>query len=235
MNILICDDKKDELERIADLINQAGFDTRLVSFLRAQEALEYICSGSQTDVCFLDIVMPEMNGITMAEKLRKSGYSGEIVFLTGSNDYASQSYKVKAFDYLLKPPTPKSVRDILGALEKARKNTDRKGITIKTHGTTYFIMFRDISHAEVTGHNVHLRLVNGEEVKVYTSFAEIVPELLSDRRFVQCHRSFIVNVSDIKTLSDRQIIMQRGEKIPISKGYSHVKETMMEWLFGGNK
>jgi DNA-binding LytR/AlgR family response regulator len=187
------------------------------------------------DLCFLDIVMPVMDGIELAENLRKGGFSGEIVFLTSSNDYAKESYRVKAFDYLGKPPTPKSVRDVLAALEETRKNADRKGLPVKTQGGATFVLFRDISHAEVIDHIVHIRLCNGDVIKAYTTFAEFTGELLSDSRFVQCHRSFIVNVSDIKTVSSRDVLMKGGARVPVSKGYAPVKKTMMKWMVEGGR
>jgi DNA-binding LytR/AlgR family response regulator len=235
MNVLICDDQKYEVERLVALLGTSGFDVRISAFIKGQEVLDYIHTGPLVDVCFLDIIMPEMDGIELAEKLRKVRFSGEIVFLTSSNDYARQSYSVKAFDYLIKPPTPQSVKRLLAALENAHKNADRKGLTIKIQGDVSFILFRDISHAEVIDHNVYIRLCGGTELKVYTTFAELAAELLSDSRFVQCHRSYIVNVSDIKTVSNQDVIMQNGAKIPVSRGYSHVKETMMEWMYGGGK
>ena len=55
------------------------------------------------DIYFLDIVMPGLNGIDLGSALRDGGYNGKIVFLTSSEEYAIESFKVKPFNYILKP------------------------------------------------------------------------------------------------------------------------------------
>lgn len=235
MNILICDDMENEAAELAAVLNKSGFDVAVTVFQNARDVLGYIRSGAAVDVCFLDIIMPDMNGIALAEKLRADGYAGEIVFLTTSNDYAHQAFNVKAFHYLLKPPTKEGIAAVLNDLENARKSADRERLSVKTPGVVRFILFRDVSHVEVIDHTVYIRLINGAEVSVYTKFSEIARQLLKDRRFVQCHRSYIVNMSDIGTYTDAEITMQGGAKIPISRGYADVKDELLQWMFGGDK
>lgn len=240
MNVLICDDQQSEANRLSTLLMaeqcaENGFDIKTVQFTAGQALLDHIRCGAHADVCFLDIFMPEMNGIQLAECLRSQGFRGEIVFLTTSNDFAHQSYQVNAFDYLLKPPTPQSIRRIVQALEEKFKTADKKGLHITTQGAVNFILYRNISHIEVLDHIVYIRLINNDEIKVYTTFSEIARQLLSDSRFIQCHRSYIVNMSDIEVVTEGQVIMQNGAKIPISRGFSPVKKEMIKWMFEGGK
>ena len=129
------------------------------------------------------------------------------------------SYRVKAFDYLLKPPTPESVKDILTRLDSSRKNADQDGITVKTQGMARRIHLRDISHIEVIGHTVYIRLTGGPVVEVYATLGEIASQLLPDHRFVQCHRFYIINMSDIGTVTENEAVMRGGARIPISRGF----------------
>ncbi|MCL2261580.1 MAG: LytTR family transcriptional regulator DNA-binding domain-containing protein, partial [Fibromonadales bacterium] len=55
--------------------------------------------------------------------------------------------------------------------------------------------------------------------------------LLRDSRFAKCHRSYIVNLNEIAVVSNREIAMKNGAKIPISRGYSQVKDEMLKWMF----
>jgi DNA-binding LytR/AlgR family response regulator len=232
VNILICDDQKKEAETFAAMLSDVyGFDIRAKTFFCSLEALDYVQSGAPVDVCFLDIIMPRMNGITLAEKLRSNGYRGEIVFLTNSNDFAHESYMVGAFNYMLKPPTNKCASKILNALDNAREKADREGIAVKYQGIKKFIFFRDISNIEVVRHNVYIRMINGTDIKVYSSFWEIASELLKDRRFIQCHRSFLINMRDIETVIGREIIMRRGTRVPISRGFSKVRDEILKSMF----
>lgn len=235
MNILICDDMKSEAAKIERLLCDSGFDIKIISFQNGHDALDYIHTGAVVDFCFLDIIMPVMSGVALAEELRASGFTGEIVFLTTSNEYAAESYRVKAFSYLLKPLRPADVRDVLVQLINAREKGDSDGILIKVSKVSRLILFREISHIEVIKHYVYIRLIDGEEIEIYATLGEIAQRLLSDRRFAQCHRSFIVNMSDIAVIDEWEITMRSGKKIPNSKSYPDVKKNFTKWMVGGDK
>lgn len=235
MNILICDDIKSEAARLEYILNSSGFDISAVSFSSGSGALEYIKSGASVDVCFLDIIMPEMSGAVLAEKLRKTGFAGEIIFLTNTNEYAAESYAVGAFSYLLKPPAPESVAAILSKLEKFRERVDTSGILIKSSYITKFLLYRDISHIEVIQHKVYFRLSDGEELETNATLSDTAAQLLCDGRFIQCHRSFIVNMDAISAIQGKNIIMRCGAYVPISKSYPEAKKEYMKWVFGGDR
>jgi DNA-binding LytR/AlgR family response regulator len=181
--------------------------------------------------------MPEMSGVKLAEQLRADGYTGEIVFFTTSNDYASESYGVNAFSYLLKPLDPEIVRSALRKLEEKRIRNDTEGILLKVSKSAKNILFREISHIEVIKNHVYFRLTDGTEIKVCTTFSEISAQLLADSRFIQCHRSYIVNMSDIAAIDDKEITMRSfsapsAKKIPNSKSYPDVKKKFTMWVGG---
>ena len=221
MNILICDDIPVETEKLSALLNELGHTT--VAYSRAADALAYIRSGAAADVCILDIIMPEMSGIELAQNLRKDGFSGEVVFLSASNEYGPQTYEVKAFNYLLKPLSPENVRRVIDDIRSAREMNDKSGLTIKISGAVRFIPFRDIEYAEVIRHYVTIRLTSAGPLEIRIAFTEITPQLLCDSRFIQCHQSYIVNMDAITSMTSREIIMACGARIPVSKSYPDTK------------
>lgn len=231
MNILLCDDQQAESAKLADLLRDTGVEVNTVVFHNGEEALAYVREGAAVDVCFLDIVMPGMNGVALAEKLRADGFTGEIVFLTFSNEYAAESYQVDAFTYLLKPPNLDRVRDLLQKLENARINRDTAGIFIKTKKITRFLLFREINYVEVMQHKVYFKLVDGDELEMNAAFGEIAPQLLTDRRFAQCHGSILVNMNAISSITAKDIDLRDGTKLPVSKRYSGIKKQYVQWLF----
>jgi len=224
MNILICDDADDASLVLKKIIVFSTPNACVRIFKTGQEVLSFIRTGKKPDVCFLDIIMPEMDGITLATQMRESGYDGPIVFLTTENDYAAQSYKVTAYSYLLKPPNEKEVSAILFKLAKDQKAADTESIPLITKSMSRYVLLKDISHIEVIRYKVHFRLVNGEEIIITAIFSEILPKLLHDRRFAQCHRSFVVNMDDISYIQGSTIVMNRGDKIQISKTYAGIKK-----------
>jgi len=231
MNILICDDIKEDADKLAALIAESGFEAQTVVFTESRQAFDYFCSGANIDVCFLDIIMPKINGIQLAEKLRENYFAKDIVFLTSSNDYASQSYQVQAFDYLLKPLTSEKVNNIMDKLKKSQENMDKAGLPVVMQSLARFIPFRDISHAEVINHTVCIKLQDKSLIKIYGTFNKIAEQLLSDSRFARCHRSYIVNLDAITAVANNELIMKNGFKIPISRGYSQVKDQMLKRMF----
>lgn len=233
INILICDDRESESEKLAQMTIGSGIEVNIKTFNDSSEAFRFISEGAAVDVCFLDIIMPETNGIALAEKLRAAGYTGEIVFITGSNDFACESYRVNAFSYLLKPLSSDNVRGILEKLDYVLKNKDKEGLLIKTSGAARFIMFRDISYVEVIQHKVYFRLKNGEETETTATFSELSRSFLTNNRFIRCHRSFIVNMDNVSSVTGREIIMRGGARIPISKSFPDVKKKYLQWVFGG--
>ncbi|MCL2604490.1 MAG: LytTR family DNA-binding domain-containing protein [Defluviitaleaceae bacterium] len=236
MYILICDDMIAEADKLEGLLNDSGFEINTAVFTDANDALEHIRSGAPVDVCFLDIVMPEMSGVELAEALRAEKYPGEIVFLTTSNEYAAESYQVKAFSYLIKPPDSDGVYKILSELEQAKKDDDTVGIIVKTAGSKRLVLFRDISHVEVMGNNIHFRLTDGTELVTRATFAETALALLADKRFIQCHRSYIVNISDINRVQGSEdFITQNGARVPISRNYPNAVKQYIAWVAGGKK
>lgn len=235
MNILICDDRPEEAAELDRLLRGSKSSIHTVIFHNGYDALEYATTGAEIDICILDIIMPEMNGINLAKNLRSGGFGGEIIFLSTSKEYAPESYEVKAFTYLLKPPTADSVANLLEQLENAKKAADTGKILLKTPGIARSVLLRDISYIEVIQHKVYFRLCDGGEIIVNATFREFMDVLLHDPRFIQCHRSFIVNMDEIAEISEREIKMRHGMRIPITRTYHDVRSKYYKREFGGDK
>jgi DNA-binding LytR/AlgR family response regulator len=232
MNVLICDDMAEEARRLDEMLRTAGFPVKTSVFQSGCRALKYAHSGASIDVCFLDIVMPEMSGVELAQELREDGYEGEIVFLSTSSEYGSESYGVGAFTYLIKPATPEKSGEVLARLYAKLSGADYAGIPLKSPGIAKKLLFKDISHVEVMQHTVRFTLADGSEIPQYSSLREIAGKLLSDKRFAQSHRSFIVNMEHIAEVTENVIIMQGGARIPVTRTFRSVRGKYYRWAFG---
>jgi DNA-binding LytR/AlgR family response regulator len=230
MNILICDDMAKDANELAAMLASLGYEIQISIFADPFKALRYIQSGAFVDVCFLDIVMPEMSGIKLAEKLREIHYAGEIVFLTTFNSFASQSYQVRAFSYMLKPVNGEKLNSVMNALQNMQANAEN-GLSVKMHGAASVIPFRDIAYVEASHNAICINLLDKSVIKVYVAIGKITQQLLQDGRFDRCHRSFIVNLSEVKTVENNEVVMKSGKNIPISKGYLQVKSKIVKWIF----
>ena len=233
MNILICDDMRDDALKLENAVKSAGFTANFIIFEKGADVLDFIkkdapsrgeITRANIDVCFLDIIMPKMNGIELAAKMRSAGFKGKIVFLTSSGDYGVESYQVKAYFYLLKPVNTEDVAKLLNEIKNTEPDKDTAGIKVETRNITRFIYFYEISYVEVINKNVFFRLLDGSEVVLFASLSEIMPQLTADERFAQCHRSFIVNLDAISYIHGKEIILRCGRKAPISRSYKNFSD-----------
>jgi DNA-binding LytR/AlgR family response regulator len=174
--------------------------------------------------------MPEMSGTELADKLRESQYKGEIVFLSSSNEYATESYKVDALTYLLKPVDAQIIAALLKKLEQAKKQSDTEGLAVITRRISRFLHYHEISHIEVVQHKVFFRLNDGTELETNKSLNVLLPQILRDGRFAQCHRSYVVNLNDVAYIQNRDIVMRTGHTLPISKSFPDFKRQYNHWI-----
>jgi len=236
VNILICDDVRDDGFKLEQAIGASGIKANCRYFDKGADTLSHIKAGAKMDAYFLDIVMPEMNGIELARQIRKAEADRgiktcEIVFLITANELASESVEVKAFSYLLKPPEPQKVANILREIIDAKETADVAGIFIKTRIMVKFLHFREVSFIEVINNKVHFRLIDGNEIAIVSSLSAILPQIMEDKRFAQCHRSFVINMDDINKIEDNHVLMKSGKRLPISRTYADFCDNYIEYIF----
>ncbi len=122
---------------------------------------------------------------------------------------------------------------MLTKLLEAEKDADTKGLTLKIGGVLRAVRYRDISFIEATRNTVTYYLTDGTSEEVYTSFHETAELLLTDSRFVQCHRSYVINMNEIDTIIGYEIVMRTGAHVQISKSYTEVKKRYFEYGLRG--
>lgn len=115
MKAIVVDDEALAVEHLCRMLGNAGLETAGSSnpYLAYDMILE-----QQPDVIFLDVDMPEVNGLELAEKVNTEGYRGEIIFVTAHRQYAIDAFGVNAIDYLLKPVMEAA---LVKSLERLRK------------------------------------------------------------------------------------------------------------------
>lgn len=138
MKIMAVDDERLALNEFRDTCREIEGIDSVETFPNPIDALEHAAT-QQVDVAFLDIEMPMIRGIELADRLRKVAPNLKIVFVTGYAKYALDAFGVNAVDYVLKPYTTDTIRR---ALEKASYIKDKREspkIAVKTFG--YFDVF----------------------------------------------------------------------------------------------
>lgn len=225
LHIAICDDDLEQIDSLKQLISNyhsehRHFDIRITAFTTGTALLEYIRVNGPFDIYIMDIIMPDINGIDLGHKIRKSDQSGAIIYLTVSSDYAIDSYLVKASAYLVKPICHKSMLATLHELVQNWTRENQNYTTIKTRNGIQRVSLRNIVYGELVGHCIQYHLADGtvlEGMSLRTSFRKAVEYLFESERFVLCATSFFVNLSFVEKIEASGLRLTNGASIPISR------------------
>lgn len=236
MNLAICDDNQEDLDRVTGLID-AWQSERKVSVLRrsfksAIELLETARSERFT-VYMLDVMMPGMDGLETAREIRRFDDAAEIVFFSTSPGFAYESYGVRAMSYILKPVERGAVYGLLDKLlSREREHPD--ALTLKTSTTIVRVPYAQICFVEVIGKHLYFHLTDGGVREVAGSLKNFEPELLSRPEFMRVHRSYIVNMYQVEELSSSSLLTFQGDSLPVSRMfYPQIQKDYMALLFEG--
>ncbi|NOV01013.1 response regulator [Paenibacillus planticolens] len=118
--VIIVEDEKPVLELMKVIIGRNGHYDIVGAFSNGHEALERL-PELRPDIAFLDVEMPKMNGLELAQRLNEISEHTRVVFTTAYKDYAVDAFKVYAFDYLLKPVTPDAIERLTHRLLKLER------------------------------------------------------------------------------------------------------------------
>ncbi len=196
---------------------------RLVgSYNCASDAMRQILAG-EVDVVFLDIEMPQINGIEFAKLIPPSC---RVVFTTAYDRYAVQGYRVNAVDYLLKPI---SYEEFLESANRAAASLQRQWIAEDEMREREFILVKS-EYKLIQIRVSDIRMVEGlkDYVKIYVSgqskpvltlmSMKAVEQALPSRMFMRVHRSYIVNTGCISIIERNHIIVD-DHLVPVSDSY----------------
>ena len=236
MRIAACDDNLEFLQGLSKLLNcyseENHCNVEYKTFTNPLELVTQMEKGIHYDMILLDVCMPGMNGIQCAKDIRMYDNFVKIVFLTSSTEYAVESYSVKAHDYLLKPLQKERLFSLLRQVEKDNDKSEKNIIIIKTKTGLTKILLTQLEYCEVVNRKLVLRMTNQEELECGVRINELEEKLKNFGMFLRAHRSYLVNINYIKTLTTHSIIMENGAKIPVPREkHAQIKETYMEYVF----
>lgn len=217
MRIGICEDNLTHGKLIRQMLSEwadaRGVPLEIAAFQSAESFLFDLPGARPFDLLLLDIQMGRMNGMELAKQLRSEKNSVPIAFLTALKDYAFEGYDVGAVHYLLKPIRKQALWDCLDRVTKAMESDPVAMLVVDNRR----LRQNEILYAESDSHYVRIHLAH-EVVAVKKNFRDLI-DLLDRRMFAQCHRSYVVNLSAVERLTRNEILLDNGERIPLSRTY----------------
>lgn len=215
---ILLDDEPLALRQLEAYSAKVPFLEVIGAFTSARAAMSLI---PEADVLFLDINMPDMNGMDLVRSLDNPPL---IVFTTAYSDYAVEGFKVRAVDYLLKPI---SFRDFSIAAEKVLQIFELKEISeersrvlyFRSGGSTVPVHPADILYVESMSEYVKIHFSDGREPLVTLYALKKLAEELPGSNFLQIHRTYIVSMTGITAASLSSVTLKDGTVLPV--GESH--------------
>jgi two-component system response regulator AgrA len=227
--VFICEDdpkqRSDIKKIIDDYVMIEDLDMEVIATSDPHDVLDFLESHpSKSGMYFLDINLShEINGITLASKIREVDSQGAIVFVTTHAElvYLTFTYKLEVMDFIIKDrpgEIGKRIRECLQLYyERSLKKEKiyQQFYQVKVGGKIRMVPYEEIMFFEtsMTPHMLILHLTDSQ-----LEFRGSIKEVATDESFFRCHKSAVVNLNSIKTIeiSKRQLELMNGSICPVS-------------------
>jgi two-component system LytT family response regulator len=198
LKILIVDDESLAISRLKRLLNENGIDD-IVAFDNPMEALKEIVK-TRFDAVFLDISMPNITGLELADSIMQIEPKTFIVFQTAYEEFALEAFQKGGIGYLVKPIQSEDIKTILERINNFRTNIteENKKILAKRGDKLYLIDLDDIFYIKADLDEVIVKIKDADAY-VRRKIGDL-EALLCGKNFFRVHRSYIINVDKIKSM-----------------------------------
>lgn len=248
LSVMIADDEAPARRKLARFLSEHAGIEIVAEASNGIDALDLIAM-TKPDVVFLDINMPDLDGLGVAEALARSEAPPAIVFVTAFDQHAVKAFETNALDYLLKPYDRERFDKALTRARSSRetgaagsrvaetlaqlRNEDRyvRRLLIPNDGRSFFVAAREIARLESDGNNVRVHTQRGAHV--LRSTLESLEARLDPALFARVHRSHVVNIDEIAEIhpwfhGDYKILMRDGTEIAWSRRYAAKRPDLLK-------
>lgn len=233
LNFVICEDNIPALKRLSKMLESIFIKNNIEAKIGCSAStphgvLEYT-KENKVDVLFLDINLnSNLTGCDVANLVRKKNKNVYIIFLTGHLEYALLAYKYKTFDYLPKPIVDERLEETI--LRLVEDMTLEVSHFIKINNNKTIINSNDIHFIKKDGMKLVLCTGKGN-YETYSSFSKF--ETCLPENFVRCHKSYIVNINNVKNYKINENIIELNNNCSCHIGAKY-KTNFMEVFKNGN-
>lgn len=218
-HLLALEDNIEYQDVLRDMLEQYPSRDRLnvdiISSVATLEAL--IASGDTIDIFLCDISLGEgkPTGIDLVRRHFPNGCGTQVVYISGYIEYCTPVYETEHTYFLLKPIKQE---DFDAALDKALKNlqgADFTPVAIQHGGAVTMVNPAEIEYIESDRRKVKLYMTSGDMLETYATLGQMIDML--PESFVQCHKSYIVNMGHISELRTSNVLLHSGAEVPVSQ------------------
>ncbi len=231
------DDEPLALKKLVTYIKKIPY-LELVAECRSAIEAQQVIDQQQVDAIFLDINMPDLNGLDFAKSMQDHSKGPIMVFTTAYSEYAIEGYKANAVGYLLKPysfdefeTAAQKVKDIMeirhqSSAEVSADPNDNV-IYVKSDYRIVRIDISSIRYIEAMSEYLRISCDDKEKPVIVLLSMKKIEEHLPTNTFMRIHRSYIINLNKIREVKKNHVILEGDASLPIGDNY---KDTFMNYL-----
>jgi DNA-binding LytR/AlgR family response regulator len=238
LRVLVVDDEKPALDELCFLLESDDRVGEVVACQSATDGLRML-REREVDCVFLDIQMPGLSGLELAEVLGRFRKPPRVVFVTAHEQHAVEAFDLHAVDYVLKPVRAdrlaEAVRRIVNDADHRPASVDTQ-IAVERGGVTRFVDRSDITHVEAQGDYARLHTTAGEAYLLRVPLTTLEEEW-ADAGFHRIHRSLLValgHVTEVRTEQGRTSVVVGGAELPVSRRHTRgLRDVLVRRARGG--
>ena len=235
---LAIDDEPLALKKLVSYIKKIPY-LELVAQCHSAIEAQQVIDQQEIDAIFLDINMPDLNGMDFAKSLENDHSRGPIlVFTTAYSEYAIEGYKANAVGYLLKPygfdefeAAAQKVHDIMEIRQQSQSEVttevEDEVIYVKSDYKIVRIDIKHIPYIEAMSEYLRISCDDKERPVIVLLSMKKIEEHLPSNMFIRIHRSFIINLDKISEVQKNHVFLEGDVSLPIGDNY---KEAFMNYL-----
>lgn len=237
LHIAICDDDRQFASRLEELLIKIVSTMDGIHFhidiYESGAALLRAMKQTAYHLVYLDMEMPEEDGIAVAEQIRESNLNVLIIFVTSHSSYMYRSFQVQPFWFLLKPIEDKELHiATMKAIELSKQQNDV--FTFVMNQQNYHIRISEMMYITVEQGKKLVIVTANESHSYYGKLGELALQLES-YHFCRIHSGYVVNWEFVRALGKNQVVLTSGTTLPVSrtksshvlKSYHHFIEKRM--------
>ena len=221
------DDDIQMCEQLSTLLNEFLGDSSEISDYRSGEEFLTAWETADFDLIILDIFMDKLTGVDVARKIRERDSNVKIVFSTTSNEFASESYEVKAEDYLIKPFNKERLEKTLERLVIKKKKEDK----ILKFSENKVVHVDSIVYTTFSGHYVTIYLKDETSIQVRCTQKNFEKQIEHFPQLISSFKGITVNLAQVDNIESDRFKMKNGSFVPISRRkYAEIKKAYTRFL-----
>ena len=220
IKIAIVDDEEQTREQILRTLKeniQEQHEVEIKLYASGESFFEEIQKGETADILFTDIQMQQLDGVELGKLVRRICPDMYIVFITSYEEYAAESYRIEAYQYILKQDLEFRLPGVAEQLIEKLQKQKKEFCIIKDGTEQVKLLYKDILYLYKSKGTKYVNYVTTQGVVRERTSLENALKMLNSRQFLLVERGYAVNIKQICRVSGDTIYLEKGYEVPVSK------------------